>query len=271
MFRIGLLVFGSIGLVCSCVAETRDVQLPTHELSREVRTLTAPLKSSLQLQERQRDGNRVRDHISEFIVRQLEAMPAISQRQLRTQLYKILCSGAVDECDACTGPPYAFAADWGPKTTRRQVVVVYVLSLGFIGPNGTLTVVETYLWEKGKANRSSGGGSEFDGYISNFQQVGWHPDTEEYWVLAWGTLEGSSGRGLSGRAAVYRVAADSVKTVWFAPLLLNVSAQRNAVGWEVNYADKDRLYENDPHPWVLDIYSFDYAGRTYSRVVRYQY
>jgi hypothetical protein len=55
------------------------------------------------------------------------------------------------------------------------------------------------------------------------------------------------------------------------PVLLNVTAQRNAVGWEVNYADKQRLYATDAHPRVLDIYSFDYGQRIYTRVVQYRY
>jgi len=252
-------------------AAVQDALLPTTELSKEAQSFLTPLKSGQETQQRRRKGAVVRDHISEFIVRQLEAMPSISQGQLQTQLQRVLCSRALDDCDECNRPPYVFAFDYGPKTIRRQVVVAYLLDLGFMGPGGTLTVVENYLWVNGQAKRTAGAGSEFDGYIGNFQQVVWHPDTDEYWLLAWGTLTGSSGRGLSGRAAVYRVGVDAVKTVWFAPVLLNVTAQRNAVGWEVNYADKDRLYGNDPHPSVLDIYRFDYTQRTYSRVVRYRY
>jgi hypothetical protein len=265
---------GSLLLLLLCVttfssAATRDELLPTAQLSKEARSFRTPLKSSSEIPQRRSKGAVVRDHISEFVVRQLGTMPSISQRQLQTQLRKILCSEASGACDECNQPPYVFASDWGPKTIRRQVALAYMLDLGFVGPGGTLTVVESYLWENGTAKRIAGGGSEFDGYIANFQQVSWLPDA--YWLLAWGTLTGSSGRGLSGRAALYRVGVDAVKTVWFAPVLLNVTAQRNAIGWEVNYADQDRLYDNAANPWLLDIYSFDNAQGTYSRVVHYQY
>jgi hypothetical protein len=51
----------------------------------------------------------------------------------------------------------------------------------------------------------------------------------------------------------------------------NVTAQRNVVGWEVSYADRDLLYGNDPHPHFLDIYAFDWDRKSFARVVHYRY
>ncbi len=105
----------------------------------------------------------------------------------------------------------------------------------------------------------------------NFQMVEQFFDPTEIWVLAWGTVQGASGRGLHGRATVYSVGADSVKLVWDAPDLDNVTAQRNAVGWEVAYASHDLLYGDDPKPYFFDVYEIAYPKRTFSRVVHFQH
>lgn len=246
--------------------------LPTAPLAREVQQLTAHRPEDPDLPSRRRKATAVRDEINAFIIRQLEVMPSISAQQLQRQLDKIFCADAPNQCDPCNSPPYVFAADWGSKTLRRQIVVASQITAGFMGPGGTITSIDIYVWESGKARRSATGGAEFDGYVADFQKVAWHPDSDEYWILVWGSLQGSSGRGISGRAAVYRAGIDSVKTVWLEQQLLNVSAQSNRLGWEVSYADAHAQYEARPGPslTVFDVYAFDYERRSFSRVVHYQ-
>jgi hypothetical protein len=107
--------------------------------------------------------------------------------------------------------------------------------------------------------------------MANFQMAAQFYDPNEIWVLAWGTMQGASGHGLHGRAMVYGVGADSLKPVWDAPGLDNVTAQRNDVGWEVSYADPTLLYGNDPHPFFLDIYALGNKTGTFSRVAHYRH
>ena len=247
--------------------------LPTSTLAKQVRSLNMLLSNSppgTTLDSRRRAGFEVRDRISQFIVDQTDVNPDISQSQLRKQLQAILCSSPNDECD-CDHPPYVLGNIWGGKKGTQQFVVAYVLYLGFMGEKGSITVVEGYLPENGKVRRSSRGGTEFDGYMVNFQMVAQFFDPNEIWVLGWGTAQGASGRGLHGRATVYSVGADSVKLVWDAPDLANVTAQRSAVGWEVAYADPTLLYGNDREPYFLDVYAVAYLKRTFSRVVHFQH
>src|SRR5580700_6516019 len=247
--------------------------LPTASLAKQVRSLNMLLSDSppgTTMESRRRAGFVVRDKISQFIFDQMDANPDILQSQLRKQLQAVLCSRPNDECD-CDHPPYVLGNIWGGKKGTQQFVVAYVLYLGFMGPKGSITVVESYLSENGKVRRSSRGGAEFDGYVVNFQMAEQFSDPAEIWVLAWGTVEGASGRGLHGRATVYSVGADSVKVLWDAPDLANVIAQRNAVGWEVAYADPPLLYGNDPKPYFLDVYEVAYLKRTFSRVVHFQH
>jgi len=261
-------------LLCTALAATENGKLlPTASLAKQVRSLNMLLSDSppgTTMESRRRAGFVVRDLISQFIVDQMAANPDISQSQLRKQLQAILCSSPNDECD-CDHPPYVLGNTWGSKQGTHQFVVTYVLSLGFMGGKGSITAVESYLSENGKVRRSSRGGAEFDGYMVNFQMVAQFYDPNQIWVLAWGTVQGASGRGLNGQAMIYGVDADSVKPVWDAPRLDNITAQRNAVGWEVAYADHDLLYGNDPKPYFLDVYEVAYLKRTFSRVVHYRH
>jgi hypothetical protein len=94
---------------------------------------------------------------------------------------------------------------------------------------------------------------------------------DEIWVLAWGMVQGAGGRGLNGRATVYRVEVDAIQIVWDDAKEANVTAQQNEIGWEVNYADPKKLYGDNPKPYFLDIYRVDYRNRAFSRIVHHQY
>src|SRR5208337_3981420 len=135
-----------------------------------------------------------------------------------------------------------------------QFVVAYELGLGFVA--GSVTVIESYIRDNstGTVRRTARGGKEFDGYVTNFQMISQFSSPAEIWVLAWGMVEGASGRGLHGRATVYRVGVDAIQIAWDDAREDNVTAQRNEVGWEVNYADPKKLYGVDPRPYFLDIY-----------------
>lgn len=256
------------------VAADSGKLLPTASLAKQVRSLTTLLSDSplgATMESRRKAGFAVRDRISQFVVDQIEAKPDITRAQLLAQLRAILCTSAGQVCD-CDHPPYIFLnSSWGATKAAWHFVVAYQMSLGFMGNKGDITTIESYESENGKARRVAHGGDEFDGYVVNFQMVQQFYDPWEVWVLAWGTVQGASGRGLSGRATVYRAGTDAVKIAWDDARTVNVTAQRNALGWEIGYADRELLYGNDPKPYFFDVYEIDYAKRTLSRVVHYQH
>jgi hypothetical protein len=218
---------------------------------------------------KRRTGLALRDTISQFVVDQIAAKPDITKEQLRAQIAAILCTNPNIDCD-CNHPPYVFANAWLGPRGKSQFVIAYQLSLGFMGPNGSITVLESYLVGDGKPRRSARGGGEFDGYVANFQMVQQFYDPPEIWVLTWGMVEGASGRGLHGRATVYRMRTDDVTAAWDDDKEDNLTAQSNAIGWEVRYADPDLLYGSDPKPYFFDVYKVEYPSRTFSRVIHFR-
>ena len=268
--RLVLLIALLIPSVFGADPPTRESNglLPTEILAKEVRAL-ADLRD--EFPERQRRGNAVRRDIGNFILRQLEAMPAISERQLRGQLQSILCAKEDEECVNGKRPPDVFAESFGPNTERRQVVVTYALYLGFMGPGGTLTTIESYVWEKQKARMTSRGGQEFDGRNVNFDLLTRYPEEKEYWIFASGPPSGWSGRAFSGQAILYRVGIDRVVPMWQSRNLPNLVVHRNELGWEMTYEDRNRFYNNLPEPHVFDVYMLDYNARNYHRVIHYRY
>jgi hypothetical protein len=245
--------------------------LPTGTLSRQVQELREPAKNAAGITRKRREALVVRDRISDFIVQQLETMPSITAGQLQTQLRSFICVDPDSKCEDCHRSPYVYAADWGPKTVRRQVVVAYQLDLGFNGPKSTIVTIDNYIWEQGKARHTSRGGSALNGRQIEFQEVAWYPERNEYWILASGPTMGWSGRAFPGRAIIFQVGIDKIDPVWNTKTLPNLTAEKNELGWEATYADKERFYNNLPKPYVFDVYSLDYLHRTFRRVIHYRY
>lgn len=219
-------------------------------------------------------GKAVRDHISDFIVRQLEALPSIPADQLQHQLQSIVgVPGSTNPCNEQDSATMVFADMSGPKEERRQVVVAYQLYLGFMGERGSLVTIENYVWDKGdqEARMTSRGGSAFAGRCVEFQQLAWYPADQEYWIFVSGPPLGWSGRAYSGRATLYSVGIDNMRAIWTSGNLPNLKIQKNELGWEASYADPDRWSNNLPNPYVFDVYKFDYESRKFQRVIHYRY
>jgi len=248
-------------------ADSSPKLLDVTALTAEVNQLSHPpanlqgVQREKNAEQREKDARRVQHDISEFIVRQWETMPSISGRLLETQLRRIFGAEPWDVCHVCDNPPHVYALDWGPNTTKRAAIVAYSLSSGFMGPHGNTTVIESYLWENGKARLVASGGREFDAHSFHTQQVAWYTRPYEYSVLVWGQMINQNGRCISGKAAVYRVTLDSVSPVWqSSPAACNLSAHANSLGWEVDYGDRKLVYGDDPHPRFFDVYAVDSKG-----------
>lgn len=262
-------------LLCigAAAAETGKL-LPTASLAKQVVASGKLLSDSLPgttMESRRKVGFAVRDRISQFIVDQIEAKPDITKNQLTTQLRAILCSGEYSMCDISQQPAVLSTGWFGPNG-KGQFAVAYQLNLGFMGPKGAITVVESYWVEYAKTVKHwAHGGSEFDACTANFQLIQQFIDPNEIWILAWGTVLGGNGRGISGRATLYRLGGDEVKVAWDDAREVNVSAQKSLIGWEFSYADKQMLYGNDPKPYFFDVYQLNYLDRSFSRVAHYRY
>jgi hypothetical protein len=136
-------------LFCGYAAGEQGKLLSTSSLAKKVRATARLLSDSppgTTAETRRRGGNRLRDEISQFIVAQVEAMPSISQQQLRDQLRKVLSPGVPDTDveSACDRPPYVFANVWGGTKGTSQFVIAYQLALGFMGPQSSIIVIESY-------------------------------------------------------------------------------------------------------------------------------
>jgi hypothetical protein len=265
-----------LALVSASYAEVPSAKvglLPTQALARQVQALKHVPDSDADVRRRVLLGKAVRGRIDEFIVRQLESLPSISGDQLQHQLQDIVCTGGTYPCEGDDATPKVFTEGWGSKTERRQVVVAYVLYLGFMGERGSIVTVESYVWEKQsqKARMTSRGGSEFDGRYVEFQQLAWYPSDGKYWLFVSGPPLGWSGRAYAGKATLYSVGIDDVHTIWTSGTQPNLRVRKNELGWEASYANYDRFYSNLPKPYVFDVYKFDYDSRNFQRVIHYLY
>src|SRR6185295_2011161 len=166
-------VAASVSIASGQVPARPPELLATAPLAAEVRDMVSRV-GNLDTAKRRAEAATVRDHISNFIVRQIDAMPSISQEQLQQQLGEIVCDDP-----RCQGMrhPIVRAADWGPRSVRRQIVAAYALFGLWNGPGGSLTAIESYLWEGGRTRRTSRGGAEVDGYALNVEEVARHLDT----------------------------------------------------------------------------------------------
>jgi hypothetical protein len=189
--------------------------------------------------------------LGNFIVNQIAAKPDITKEELQSQLRTIFCPGQRSTCDVGLQPAVLASSWFEPKGTQ-QFAVGFQIHLGFMGPKGMITVLESFLVENGKVmQRGALGGGEFDAYTANFQLIEQFIDPAEIWVLAWGSVLGSSGRGIGGQAAIYRVGLGKVTVAWKDVQKANVAAQKSLIGWELRYADKQLLYSNDPEPYFF--------------------
>lgn len=253
--------------------------LPTATLERQIRTLpdaVRPLNDRNAARAVKNQFAKVRRAIGEFVARQIEVYLSISKCELQKQLADAFarddgtCNGKWRMYD--TVIPRVFTQSWGPGSKRRVFVVAYCIWLGFYGPGGYETVLESYVWERGGTVHRGASiiPAGLSGIGTDMDEVCWFPDTDRYWVLASGTMSGASGRALGGTAAVLEVGPEGASTVWSAPRNIgNVSAHAHArdLRWEIQYVDMKRFYSDLPHATLLDIYRVVWSTRTYRRLV----
>jgi hypothetical protein len=248
-----------------------SAQIPSAaELTQRIEALAAQREEDIPI--RRQQARRVESDLSRFIIHQLETRPSIAQCDLQDQLRKLFGTEHPLECQRddpdSGGAPQVFTTT--EAALRRQVVVTYALSLGCMGKGCTVPVFENYVYEHGKAQRTTRLDSMLNGYLTRRELLAWYPDEEQYWVLLSAMMSGSSGRLLGRQAFLLQIGIDSVKIRWQTPILgnLNVHAHQMALRWEVDYVD-DSLYPNGPDKQVLDVYQLNYASQTFRRIIHY--
>jgi hypothetical protein len=268
-----------LGCACMSAAEQPDRNLlPTAVLAREIQSLQGPSDgTNIDARSPATLVANMRRDVGNFIVRQIEADPAIAECDLQKQL---AAAFAIDE-DGCSGQsrddgaPRVFAEPWGPASTRRIYVITY-LWFGFLGKGGSETVLESYVWERDRGVHRGAGivPASFSGLLTQTENVCWFsgpdkfPDT--YWLLVSGVMGGGSGHVIAGSAAVFEIGSEGANAIWNAPQDIgNVKAYvpPHSLRWKIEYTDANRFYGVLPHATLLDVYQVDFAKQTFRRIV----
>src|ERR1700733_4367258 len=128
----------ALALACACLSAAEQPDhplLPTAVLAREIRALQGPHDGmSIDARSLATRVANIRRDVGNFIVRQIEAYPSISECDLQKQLASAF---AIDE-DGCSGQsgddgaPRVFAEPGGAASMRRLFVVSYFW-FGFYG------------------------------------------------------------------------------------------------------------------------------------------
>ena len=240
--------------------------LPTQALTREVRALQGPSNGN------HANVAKLRQTVGSFIVRQIDADPAISNCDLQKQLNRAFEKTEGD----CGGPgesysmaPRVFARPDGPN--RRVFVVTYTW-FGFYAKHGSETILESYVWENDRGTHLGAGivPDAFSGYLTHSQEVCWFNDPDRLWVLVAGQVGGASGQVLGATAGIFEVGAKETKQIWTTPPGIgNLAAYvpQYSQRWEIEYADTKRFYAQLPQSVFLDVYQIDYGKRAFRRLI----
>jgi len=249
--------------------------LSTKALAHDIRVLQSPMDDA-DVNPRA-DRPRVaalRRKVGDFIILQIEAYPSISPCELEKQLalaFAVEDQGCGETLDREEGVPRVFAPSWGPKSTQRNFAVVYSWWASY-GGNGSQTILESYVWEKDQRVHRAAASvpASFAGMLlRQAQEVCWFPDPDRYWVLLSESVGGGSGRVIGGTASVVEIGPDQIRTIWNAPPgigNLEAYAMLPSLRWEIEYADVQEVYADQPKAYRLEIYQVDFERHAFHRL-----
>ena len=260
----------SVILLACFVTSTADGQcgIPAKAQSLATRIRQLATRRDKAVSARQSAARRVSASISEYVISMLEHTPSTTANELQSTIGALLGRTSEDDSTA----PRVFASGWGPRASKRIVVLAYVLDLGCMGPGCTFVRIETLVWERepGKAHSTSKNDEALNGRRIEFQLITQYIDRDEYWIMASGPITGWSGRTFVGRAVLYRVNSMEVRPIW-GKSQSGLTVHKNELGWEANYADPDRFYSDKPNPYVFDVYALDWKNQSFHRVIHHRY
>lgn len=207
------------GVACSQSSKprllsTESVARKVHEISDKLLAPSAEGDYKLDQRRRERDFERLKQLVSDFVVNQLQAEPALEESQLRNQLRRILSDPyeplPSDPEGRFRSAPYVFKA---VNLNKDQGTVWAVRYRGDVwnGLRGARTVIDSYVTLNGSARLVGRGGREMAGYGLQAELI-YNPNSVS--ILAHGVRQWSSGRALPTAATLYEVTAGGVKKLW---------------------------------------------------------
>jgi hypothetical protein len=157
--------------------------------------------------------------VQDFVVRQLQAAPAISDDSLRQQLRRVIGITWTELPDG--GLFVKSDTGWGPGSKRRVWAIAYAVFLGSYSPGGIGVVLDSYLWEPEATRLAGRQDADFSGYGLNIDWLVSGPDHVN--LLAYGRTAGSNGMGV-WKAIVYSCGSRGITSVWKSPTLSGLTA-----------------------------------------------
>ena len=190
--------------------------------------------------------------MQDFVIRQLDAAPAISDAMLREQLQKVIGRTWAD-------PPHSglyvsSALPWGPRSTQRLWAVAYAVWLGTHGPGGTGVVIDSYVWEPVRTRLAGRQDIDYAGYSLNVDWLYSGPDKVS--LLAYGGMSGSNGLG-NWKASVYLCDKEGVRRVWQTSDLRGLTAVGSGQLITLRHARPCQGAASSACAWTYAVYAFD--------------
>jgi hypothetical protein len=246
---VAVCLFG-IGIVAAQDAPSIRL-LPTDREAARVRVLEDALDKHL-TDDVRANYDELKTIVQDFVIRQLDAAPAISDAMLREQLQKVIGRTWADP--PASGLYVSSATAWGPRSTQRLWAVAYVVWLGTHGPGGTGVVIDSYVWEPGRTRLAGRQGSDYSGYNLNVDWLFSGPDKVSF--LAYGGMSGSNGLG-NWKASVYFCDKEGVHGIWQTSDLRGLTAVGRGQLITLRHARPCQGAASSACAWTYEVYAFE--------------
>ncbi|HEX7795212.1 MAG TPA: hypothetical protein VF456_12710 [Vicinamibacterales bacterium] len=225
--------------------------MPTDREAARVRVLEDALDKHL-ADDVHASYNELKQIVQDFVIRQLDAAPAISDTTLREQLRKVIGRTWADTPDS--GLYVSSATGWGPRSAQRLWAVAYVVWLGTHGAGGTGAVIDSYVWEPGGTRLAGRQDSDYSGYGLNVDWLFSGPDKVS--LLAYGGMSGSNGLG-NWKASVYSCDKEGVHRVWQTSDLSGLTAVGRQQLITLRHARPCERAASSACAWTYEVYAFE--------------
>ena len=243
---------GSVAVSHSAAAQDNPPVrlLPIDSEAARVRVLQNAFDNHPTVDARARGYAELKTIVRDFVVRQLDAAPAISDEALREQLRKLI--GRFWPGRPEGGLYVKSDMAWGPRSKQRVWAIAYVVWLGVHGPGGTGAVVESYVWNDGRTRLAGRRDSDLSGYGLTVDWLA--ADTPHIGLLAYGRLSGSNGLG-TWKAVVYSCDSQGVQAVWQTPLVPGLTAVARDDLIALKYAHPQEGRASTAAGWTYEVYA----------------
>jgi hypothetical protein len=223
--------------------------LPTNREAARVRVLQNAFDNHPADDARARDYAKLKTIVQDFVVRQLDAAPAISDEALREQLRKVVPRFGDERPHGGGGLYVQSDRSWGSRSNERVWAVAYIVWLGTHGPGGTGVVIDCYVWEPGQTRLAGRRDRDFSGYTLNADWLA----SSQVGLLAYGTMTGSNGLG-AWKAIVYFCDRQGVHAVWQTPVVSGMTAVARGDLIALKYAHPQEGAAGSAASWTYEVY-----------------